>query len=315
MKTRLFAACIGLAFFVGCTTPPQKTSAMTQCPAPATWYTFRNGTLQAASEQAILREAARRDVVLMGEHHDNADHHLWQLQTLAALHLLRPQMIVGFEAFPRRVQPVLDDWTAGLLTQQQFLERVEWDKIWNIPAALYLPLFQFARVNRIPMAALNVERTLTEEIAKRGWDAISEMQREGVSRAAKASSGYEDALFEAYKQHTTGSEKRVPVREDLSFRRFVEAQTTWDRAMAEALATRLKGSAGARPLVVGIMGSGHVEYGHGVAHQLRDLGINSIATMLPIDGNALCTGINPAVADAVFAVPADPRDRSTAEKD
>ncbi|MEN3353234.1 MAG: hypothetical protein V7640_1392, partial [Betaproteobacteria bacterium] len=131
---------------------------------------------------------ARRDVVLIGEHHDDPDHHLWQLQTLAALHLLRPQMVVGFEVFPRRVQPVLDDWTAGRLTQQQFLERVEWDKIWNVPAALYLPLFHFARLNRIPIAALNVERTLTSGISRNGWDAIPETQREGVSRAAKASS-------------------------------------------------------------------------------------------------------------------------------
>jgi uncharacterized iron-regulated protein len=312
MKMRLFSACISLAFSIGCTTPPQKTSAVAQCPAPATWSTFRNGTLQAATEQTILREAVRGDVVLIGEHHDNADHHLWQLQTLAALHLLRPQMIVGFEAFPRRVQPVLDDWTAGRLTQQQFLERVDWAKTWNVPAALYLPLFQFARLNRIPMAALNVERTLISEIGTKGWNAIPEMQREGLSRAATASSAYEDALFEAYKQHTTGSDKRVPVREDSSFRRFVEAQTTWDRAMAEALATRVKGSDGARPLVVGIMGSGHVEYGHGVAHQLRDLGISNIATLLPIDAKTLCTDIKPALADAVFAVPADPRDRVNA---
>jgi uncharacterized iron-regulated protein len=314
MKTRLLSGCIGLAFCVGCTTPPEKTSGMTQCPAPATWYTFTSGTLQSASEETILREAARRDVVLIGEHHDNADHHLWQLQILAALRLLRPQMVVGFEAFPRRLQPVLDEWTAGRLTQQQFLERVEWAKIWNVPAALYLPLFQFARLNRIPMAALNVERTLISEIGTKGWNAIPEMQREGVSRAAKASSAYEDGLFEAYKQHASGSEKRVAVGEDSSFRRFVEAQTTWDRAMAEALATRLKASDGARPLVVGIMGSGHVEYGHGVAHQLRDLGISNIATLLPIDAKMLCTDISAALADAVFAIPADPGDRTSVGK-
>jgi uncharacterized iron-regulated protein len=300
---------------VGCTTPPQSTSAVTQCPAPGNWYTFRNGTLQPTSEHAILREAARRDVVLIGEHHDDPDHHLWQLQTLAALHLLRPQMVVGFEMFPRRVQPVLDDWTAGLLSQEQFLARVEWEKIWNVPAALYLPLFQFARLNRIPIAALNVERTLTSAISKNGWDAVPETQREGVSRAAKPSGAYEDALLDAYKQHTTGSEKRSPDLEDARFRRFVEAQTTWDRAMAEALAKRVNTAHQPRALVVGIMGSGHVQYGHGVAHQLRDLGINSIATLLPIDAKTLCTGIKPGLADAVFAIPSDPRDRITAGKE
>jgi hypothetical protein len=51
-----------------------------------------------------------RDVLLLGEQHDDADHHQWQLQVLAGLHALRPEMIIGFEMFPRRVQPVLDRW-------------------------------------------------------------------------------------------------------------------------------------------------------------------------------------------------------------
>jgi uncharacterized iron-regulated protein len=221
-------------------------------------------------------------------------------------------MVIGFETFPRRVQPVLDQWTAGHLTPRQFLERVEWEKIWTVPAALYLPLFEFARLNRIPMAALNVDRTLTMEISRNGWNAVPEEQREGVSRAAPALRPYEDSLFEVFKHHSTGDDKRSPSRDDPGFRRFVEAQTTWDRAMAEALASRLGAPGTSRPLVVGIMGSGHVQHGYGVPHQLRDLGIENSATLLPIDASTPCAELNPALADAVFALPADPRDESPA---
>jgi len=31
-------------------------------------------------------------------------------------------MVIGFESFPRRVQPVLDDWSAGKLSADQFLK-------------------------------------------------------------------------------------------------------------------------------------------------------------------------------------------------
>ncbi|MGZ5137175.1 MAG: ChaN family lipoprotein, partial [Burkholderiales bacterium] len=247
-------------------------ASTSSCLAPATWYAFTNGTLQKTSESEVLARASRRDVVLLGEHHDDPDHHLWQLQVLAALHMLRPEMVIGFEAFPRRVQAVLDQWTAGQLTPSQFLERVEWQKIWSVPAALYLPLFEFARLNRIPMAALNVDRTLTAEISRNGWNAVPEERREGVSRAAPALRAYEDSLFEAFTQHSKVDDKRAASRDDPAFRRFVEAQTTWDRAMAEAIASRLGASGISRPLVVGIMGSGHVQHGHGVAHQLHDLG-------------------------------------------
>ena len=120
---------------------------------------------------------AQRDVVLLGEHHDEPDHHRWQLQTLAALYVARPAMAIGFESFPRRVQPVLDPWIAGELTAKQFLERVEWEKVWSFPAELYVPLFEFARVNRIPMIAINIERTLTKAISDKGWDALPERRR------------------------------------------------------------------------------------------------------------------------------------------
>ncbi len=69
----------------------------------------------------LLAAMAGRAVVLLGEQHDDMDHHRWQLQTLATLHTLRPRMVIGFEMFPRRVQPVLDRWVAGELTEAEFL--------------------------------------------------------------------------------------------------------------------------------------------------------------------------------------------------
>ncbi|HEV7390917.1 MAG TPA: ChaN family lipoprotein, partial [Burkholderiales bacterium] len=179
-------------------------------------------------------------------------------------------------------------------------------------AALYLPLFEFARLNRIPMAALNVDRTLTAEISRKGWNAVPDEQREGVSRAAPALRGYEDSLFEAFSQHSKRDDKRAPGRDDPAFRRFVEAQTTWDRAMAEAIAARLGAPYKSRALVVGVMGSGHVEHGYGVAHQLRDLGIRNTATLLPVESSTPCAEIKPGVADYLFALPAGLRDKPAA---
>ena len=232
------------------------------------------------------------------------------MQTLAALHLLRPQMVIGFESFPRRVQPVLDKWVAGKLTVRQFLEQAEWEKVWSFPPELYLPLFQFARINRIPMVALNVERTLIEAITKNGWDAVPAELKEGVSRPAAPSAAYRDFLFEVFRKHprVAGRQTHALSEDDAEFRFFLESQTTWDRAMAEALARRT-GQGTQRPLVVGIMGAGHVRHGYGVAHQLRDLGVNSIGALLPVDAKQDCREIKAGLADAVFAVPGTPADK------
>ena len=64
------------------------------------------------------------------------------------------------------MQPVLDEWVAGALSEQDLLKRTEWDKSWRFDARDYLPLFHFARMNRLPMLALNVERSLSEAVGK-----------------------------------------------------------------------------------------------------------------------------------------------------
>jgi len=306
----LAAALIAVA---GASELPARPAAASGCLEPASWYSLETGRLTKLAGAELLHKVARRDVVLLGERHDAADHHLWQLQTLAALYLLQPRMVIGFESFPRRVQPVLERWIAGELSAKEFLEQSDWDKVWSYPADLYIPLFQFARLNRIPIVALNVERSLTQAVLRQGWEAVPEAQREGVSRPAAPSPAYLDGLFEAHKEHEREGARRdgAATRDDADFRNFAAAQTTWDRAMAEALARALRdGKRGERPLVVGIMGSGHLRHGHGVPHQLRDLGVTSVATLLPIEAHADCAGVEAGLADAVYVIATSTQDQA-----
>jgi uncharacterized iron-regulated protein len=278
----------------------------TPCVQPAAWTRLDDGPPRIVAAADVLPAMARRDVVLLGEQHDERDDHRWQLQVLAALHAQRPDMVIGFEMFPRRAQPALDEWVAGKLTVAEFLARVEWEKVWQLPAELYLPLFQFARINRVPMVALNVDQALVHAISEKGWAAVPDAQREGVGKPAPASRAYREFLAEAYDAHAAANGKPEPRAPgpDRAFDRFVESQTTWDRAMAEALAGRVKSRPGAaRPLAVGIMGSGHVRFGYGVPHQLRDLGVTNIGTLLPVAADVECKALKPGLANAVFALP------------
>jgi uncharacterized iron-regulated protein len=281
----------------------QPTSGRTACVAPGTWYSLGEQGPRARDAAALLAESARRDVVLLGESHDDADHHRWQLHTLAALHALRPRMVIGFEAFPRRVQPVLDRWVAGELSEKELLAQSDWDKVWNFPASLYLPLFHFARINRVPMRALNVERKLTQAIAREGWDAVPEANKEGVSRPAPAGAEYRAQLFEVFQQHRREEKIAAARSDDREFLNFVDSQLTWDRAMAERLAGALREARGEAPLVVGILGAGHLRHGYGVPRQLRDLGVARVASLLPVDASSDCAELRAGLADAVFAIP------------
>jgi membrane-associated protease RseP (regulator of RpoE activity) len=73
--------------------------------------------------------------------------------------------------------------------------------------------------------------------------------------------------------------------------------------MAEALAKPVRAGSDGRPLVVGIMGSGHIRFGHGVEHQLHDLGVERVASLLPASLPAECKDLQAGLADAVFVLP------------
>ncbi len=149
------------------------------CVGTGEWYDLAGG-----APAAVLDRAAQDTVVLLGEIHDNPDHHRWQLQTMAALHARVGNVALGFEMFPRRVQPVLDRWVAGDYDEAGFLEAVGWNQVWGFDAELYMPLFHFARMNRLPMVALNVDRTLIAAVGEVGWDAVPSEEREGVGDPA-----------------------------------------------------------------------------------------------------------------------------------
>lgn len=256
-----------------------------ECPAPGQWQ--HHG--QAADAAALLADLAERRVVLLGEQHERLAHHRWQLHTLAGLHAHEPRMAIGLEMLPREAQPVLDAWVAGELDEAGFLAESDWLGSWGYDPDAYLPILHFARMQRIPLLALNVTPALRQRIAEEGWEAIPPEERHAITPPTSASEGYREALAEVYANHPSAEDPEAGLE------RFVAAQLVWDRAMAQGLAD----ASADTPLVVGLMGRGHVTYGHGVPHQLADLGIEQTATLLPWSAEESCTPPE-GIADALF---------------
>lgn len=263
---------------------------------PGQWLLPGSGEPVAHSD--VLQSVEPGTVLLLGEHHDNARHHRWQAGVISGLLAVDMPLNIGFESFPRRLQPVLDDWTAGNLDEETFQRDSEWARVWGFDWGLYLPLFELARLHGLPMHAINVERALVSRVGKEGWDAIPDDEREGLTDPASAPEAYAEYLREVRTAHASDDNKP----DEAKINRFIQAQLTWDRAMAEALAQAQADQA----VSIGIIGSGHLRFGHGVAHQLSDLGIERVQTWLPIDPED-CADLVPGFADAVFVIDEPPR--------
>ncbi|QCG88550.1 PDZ domain-containing protein [Azospirillum sp. TSH100] len=287
-------AALSLATSAGWAAEPERVA----CVPPGVWA---DGTGAAVEPVPLLRRVADAPVILLGEQHDRADHHRWQLHTLAGLHALNPELAVGMEMLPRRLQPVLDRWVAGEMTEGEFLKATDWRTVWGFDPQFYLPILQFARLHRLPVVALNVERSLIGRTARNGWAAIPEAEREGVGNPAAPTEAYRNRLTETLAAHDRSEARSTAPADspDSAAKRFIEAQGVWDRAMAEKIAETRRTTGRS---VVGILGEGHVARRDGVPHQLADLGIVDSAILLPWDADRDCDDLDGRIADAVFGL-------------
>jgi uncharacterized iron-regulated protein len=268
--------------------------AMASCPAPGQWLSPEGPELNVND---LFAELTRSKVVLLGEQHARWEHQRWQLHTLAGLHARRPDMVIALEMLPRQAQPALNAWVAGELDEETFLAKSHWRGSWGHEHEPYLPILHFARMHRVPVLAINVDRALHQRLTVEGWDAVSEGQRYRISAPVSPPEAYRTRLEAVYAEHPSAS------REGHEAERFVAGQLVWDRVLAAGLAEAASDGA----LVVGLMGRGHLEYGHGVPHQLADLGIGGSRVLLPWDTNEDCVTPQEGVAHAVFGIAAGER--------
>lgn len=252
--------------------------------------------LRPAAGADMLDDLARAPVVLLGEQHDRAAHHLWQRDLATAL-ARRRAVVMGFEMFPARLDPVLADWVAGRYDAADFLAAVEWPAVWGFDPALYMPIFDWCRQAGVAMFGLNVARDLVRQVGAGGWEAVPDAAREGLTPAAPSPAAYRRFIFEL----TGGArpDRAAQSPGDPAFDRFVRAQEVWDRAFATRLAARLAGADG--PLVIGIMGQGHIQFGGGVGWQLADLGVPGSRAIVPVEAGAALPAAGAADAVCVLA--------------
>jgi len=255
--------CAGCAVAPGSGRPP-----ITACAGPSGWVNQAG-----APEPSPLPAAARGRVVLLGEEHDRAADHGWELAALRYFAQVRPGVVLGLEMFPRSRQYALDGWISGMESEQSFLLQSDWAHVWGFDPDLYLPIFRFARDHHMAMLALNVDGSLVHQVAHQGWAQVPVAAREGVGDPAPPDPAYRAMLEQEMAAHAG------PHMKALQIAHFIDAQLLWDRAMAEAIARQHAAEPGR--LIVAMMGEGHLEHRSGVPHQLAALGLPDAAVLLP----------------------------------
>jgi len=323
MKKALSIAALAASFIAA--TPLRAA----ECPAVGEWRDPATNAIVPAPE-AIERLAAG-DVVLLGENHGIPDMQLWQAATAAAIAAKRGAAQYGYEMLPRAAQPALDAWARGETGRSAFLAEANWQGVWGFSPASYDPILRLPRLQNAPAIALNVNRSLVRKVGQEGWAATTEEERRGVSEPAPAGPAYRERLRAVLEAKSAvgamppagrhgekdaapkdspheghGAHQNTPAIDEAQLDRFVAAQQVWDRAFAEAIAKGRAERPG-RP-VIAFMGSGHVEYGHGVSWQLADLEVGPVRSAVAVFNGPDCAieadSAGRPVADLVYGLPA-----------
>lgn len=278
---------------------------ITPLPETAPIKTFSPGMLFLADHRQIslaelARMAQQADYILIGESHANPCDHQFQKDALAALVQAGLAPGLGLEMVTWDRQNVLDAFHQGEIPLDLLEERLDWPSSWGYPFSLYRPILEQAWTLGIPLVALNTPKELVGRIRDKGLEGVPEDERGRLPRAIILPVlEQKKQLEEEYLQHTKMMRGHAQA-EDFTLQRFLLIQSLWDTQMAHLAAAWHKATG--RPMVI-LTGSGHVNFGHGIAHRLAVLeDAPRILTLTPWRGEPL----DPALADVFFFCPEEP---------
>lgn len=110
---------------------------------------------QVLTAQALLTRLAKPQQLIIGEQHDNADHHAAQLWLLQALGEQRPQGSLLLEMLTPYQQPKVDQVRLAATPPADLAAALDWQDGWDWN--LYAPIVRFALTQPYPLLAANLD--------------------------------------------------------------------------------------------------------------------------------------------------------------
>lgn len=204
---------------------------------------------------SVIENASQTKIIYVGEFHDVFSHHAVQLDIIKNLFQRNRKIAIGMEMFQRPFQKTLDDFSAGVIDERELLRRTEYYERWRFDYRLYQPILRFARLNGIPVVALNMDRNIIDTVSDGGLDSLNEDERSRIPADMDFSdSAYRERLREVFMHH--------PEWEKKNFDFFYQSQILWDETMSLSIDDFIRKNP--EKQIVVIAGQGHLQFGSGI---------------------------------------------------
>lgn len=171
----------------------------------------------------LLKAAEGADVVLFGEHHNDALMHWLQLELTKDLAEKR-QLVLGAEMIEADNQDELDQYLKGEIDQKAFDTLA---RLWPNYKTDYKPIVDFAKEKKIPFIATNVPRRYARMVNKQGLEALDALPAEEKAWIAPLPIAYDanlpgyKAMMEMMGDHATENFPKAQVIKDATMAHFI----------------------------------------------------------------------------------------------
>jgi uncharacterized iron-regulated protein len=213
-------------------------------------------TLVPTTIEVALSTVQPGTIIVISESHGNAEHHQNQRNLLIALAKRTdlPSISVGLEFFEAQYQSLVDQFTAGLMGESDFLKAIAWG---SNPFSDYREQALFPKSHGGSTRALNASRALTRKVARTGITSLTAEERALLPTDFQLGNSF---YFERFKQvmgdHVSSE----------ALTRYFEAQSIWDETMAESSRSYLRQNS--EQVLVILVGDFHAAYGGGLPDRL-----------------------------------------------
>ena len=134
-------------------------------------YILYNAEGKKISYKKMIKQLAKKDILLFGEFHNNAIAHWLELAVAKDLSEKR-NLIFGAEMFEADNQQALTDYLLGKITAKGLDSAA---RLWNNYKTDYAPIVNFAKEKNAVFIATNIPRRYASLVSKKGFEALDSL--------------------------------------------------------------------------------------------------------------------------------------------
>ena len=263
-------ALLGVLTLAGCQTGPEPARPSTVDVRSSLRIELEDGL--SIDWDRFIEKLSDKDVILLGEEHDDATGHAVQLAVVEDVFERRNGGTLAMEMLERDEQILIDDHADGVLDAVAFAKETNstsWagDGSWS---AWYQPIVDAAHSRNGKVVAANAPRRYVRLARIEGWDRIrgmSEDRQKLFTVPDQPIEGtYRERFFEIMSPDDHGDGESGVDPEIIES--FFDAQQIWDATMAQSVAAAVERNE--TPVIL-LVGRFHVDHEGGTVTQLRDL--------------------------------------------